>query len=249
MRGHSFDQHRYGYLNLLQPQDSRSRRPGDSKDTARARRRLAEKGLAETIHRALAHAIQGHLPAGEAAILDVGCGEGAFLRSIAEAARLESHGIDISPPSIELAAKASRDTLFVVANADRFLPYAVRSFDFITSIDARVNATEFARVVKPGGLVLVAVPSPDDLIELRESIQGEAVEKPRGDRVVDELNSSFALIERATVRETRTIQPDGLRDVLTASYRGFRLSESNAVASLPPMTVTLSHDILAFRPR
>ena len=42
--GHSFDVARSGYLNLLQPQDRRSRHPGDSADTAGARRRVSDAG-------------------------------------------------------------------------------------------------------------------------------------------------------------------------------------------------------------
>ena len=95
-----------------------------------------------------------------AALLDVGCGEGAFLRSIGAVSGLDRHGVDISAPSIELAAKSSPEVSFIVANADRFLPYADASFDFVTSLDARVNAPEFERVLKPDGLILVAVPAP-----------------------------------------------------------------------------------------
>ena len=39
-RGHSFDLARSGYLNLLQPQDRRARRPGDSAEVRAARRRF-----------------------------------------------------------------------------------------------------------------------------------------------------------------------------------------------------------------
>jgi 23S rRNA (guanine745-N1)-methyltransferase len=182
-------------------------------------------------------------------LLDVGCGEGGFLRHVASVPGLERHGVDISAPSIELAAKASPDVLFVVANADRFLPYADQAFDLVTSIDSRVNAGEFERLLSPGGLILVAVPGPDDLIELRERVQGGKVEKPRALRVVEELGKSLRLADRTTVRDSRTFDPPVLRDLLTVTYRGFRQSERAAVESLDAMTVTLSHEVLAFEPR
>lgn len=248
-RNHSFDQHRSGALNLLQPQDRRSKNPGDSREAAEARRRLAEAGHSDAVHRAIAHAIAAKARGGSATLLDVGCGEGAFLRHLAAVSGLERHGVDISAPAIEMAAKAAPEVLFVVANADRFLPYADRSFDFVTSIDARANATEFARVVRPGGLVLVAVPAPDDLIELRERVQGAKVEKARAPRVEADLAAGFALLDRTTVRESRLFDVPALRAILTATYRGFRQSERSAVDALAAMTVTLSHEVLAFEPR
>lgn len=245
-RNHSFDQHRSGALNLLQPQDRRSKNPGDSRDAAQARRRLAEAGHGDAVHRALSHAIAAKAGGRSATLLDVGCGEGAFLRHLSAVRGLERHGVDISAPSIEMAAKAAPEVLFVVANADRFLPYADHSFDFLTSVDARVNAGEFARVLRPGGLVLVAVPAPDDLIELRERVQGARVEKSRAPRVETEMAEAFALLDRTFARDTRTFDAPTLRAILTATYRGFRQSERAAVESLSAMTVTLSHEVLAF---
>ena len=43
-RGHSFDVARSGYINLLQPQDRRSKEPGDTKEAVAARRRLMIAG-------------------------------------------------------------------------------------------------------------------------------------------------------------------------------------------------------------
>ena len=248
-KGHSFDQHRGGSLNLLQPQDRRSRHPGDSRQAAQARRRLAEIGHADAVYRAFAHVVGSRAQGAPATLLDVGCGEGAFLRHLTLVPGLERHGIDISAPSIELAAKASPEILFVVANADRFLPYADQAFDFVASIDSRINATEFERVLKKDGLVLVAVPGPDDLIELRERVQGGKVEKSRTPRIEEELANLFSLAERTTIRDSRTFDPPALRDLLTATYRGFRQSERAAVESLSAMNVTLSHEVLAFERR
>jgi 23S rRNA (guanine745-N1)-methyltransferase len=232
-------------VNLLQPQDRRSKHPGDSLDAAQARRRLALLGHADALHGALKHTIASRVRV-RAAVLDVGCGEGAFLRYLGAIPGLERHGVDISALSIDLAAKASPDPLFVVANADRFLPYADQSFDFVTSVDARVNATEFGRVLKPGGLVLVAVPGPDDLVELREKVLGEGIQKSRAARVDKELGTTLKLIEQTVIREQRTSEPLVLHDLLTATYRGFRQSERAAVDALGAMSVTLSHEVLAF---
>ena len=201
------------------------------------------------MYRAFGHAIASRSQGRPATLLDVGCGEGAFLRHAAGISGLERHGVDISAASIEMAAKASPGVLFVVANADRFLPYADRSFGAVTSIDSRVNVSEFERVLRKDGLILIAVPAPDDLIELRERVQGGKVEKSRAERIEEELGGPLRLVDRTTIRDSRTFEAPVLRDLLTATYRGFRRSERAAVESLGKMNVTLSHDVLAFERR
>jgi 23S rRNA (guanine745-N1)-methyltransferase len=162
---------------------------------------------------------------------------------------IELHGIDLSAPSADMAAKSLPEGLFVVANADRSLPYADRSFTFIASIDSRIHANEFARVLSSEGLVLVAVPGAEDLIELRERVAGRRVERPRTERVLEAMNALFRVVERTTVAESRHCGPEALRDLLTATYRGFRRTERVAVEHLDSMSVTLSHDVIAFRAR
>src|SRR3982751_4816376 len=95
--GHSFDVARSGYANLLQPQDRRSKRPGDPPETVEARRRLLDAGYGEPLLRAPLEEIDR--PAG-AAVLDVGCGEGYYLGSLARERGIEAHGIDLSAAAV-----------------------------------------------------------------------------------------------------------------------------------------------------
>ena len=179
-------------------------------------------------------------------LLDVGCGEGSFVRFLESRHGLELHGTDLSAISTELAARASPGALFVVANADRFLPYADQSFEVVTSINARVHPSEFERIITKTGIVLVAVPGPDDLIELRERIQGGRVEKNRAARILDSLADPFVLKETRAVREKRDLHVAELKDLLVATYRGLRRSEHEAVTALTGLNVTMSHEIFAF---
>lgn len=247
MRKHSFDQRRGGALNLLQPQDRRSTTPGDSPEAALSRRRLADLGHADAIHRAISQVVRSTSRGRPSTLLDVGCGEGALLRVLGEASHLERHGLDISTPALALAAKASPEILFVVANADRTIPYRDHSFDFLTSLDARVNSSEFQRLLTASGLLLIAIPAADDLIELRERIQGARLEKPRASGLLTTLSQSWTLVHQAVVREVRTFDPPALRDLLTATYRGFRARERSAAETLTRMAVTLSHHLLVFQ--
>src|ERR1700761_6034668 len=101
-RGHSFDVARSGYINLLQPQDRRSKDPGDTNAAVAARRRLHESGttspLLDGIHAILA-------PSPDDTLLDVGCGDGFYPGSLQQDIGFSAHGVDITVAAIDAAAK------------------------------------------------------------------------------------------------------------------------------------------------
>jgi 23S rRNA (guanine745-N1)-methyltransferase len=242
--GHSFDVARSGYVNLLQPQDKKSKSPGDAAEAVAARRRFFAAGHVQPVVDAIVAALP--LRAGEA-ILDAGCGEGHHLEAFRRAYGIDGWGIDISLPAIELAAKTYRHCGWIVANADRFLPFADGAFAAVASITARMNAEEFHRVLAPGGALLVVLPGADDLIELRAAVLGEGVERDRVERTVATFAPRFALEERDTLRHVAHLDRAAMLDVMTSSYRGLRARERERLETLQPMDVTLARDLLLFR--
>ncbi len=186
---HSFDVARSGYINLLQPGDRRSPRPGDSPEALAARRRVLEG-----VEAPLVAAIVDTLSLTEHdVVLDVGCGEGHHLAAMARRFGCEAHGLDISVPAIDAAARRHGWLEWVVANADRFIPYADRSFTRIVSITGRKNVAEFRRVIRPDGRLLVVVPAADDLIEARRAVLGEGVPRDRIERTLATFAPLFTL--------------------------------------------------------
>ncbi|HEV7507651.1 MAG TPA: methyltransferase domain-containing protein [Thermoanaerobaculia bacterium] len=243
-QGHSFDLARSGYCNLLQPQDRRSKNPGDSRTAAEARRRLLDAGYGTALLAALETEVVARRLG--ASVLDVGCGEGYYLGSLATG-RIEAHGLDLSVPAVELAARRYPGITWVVANADRFLPYAEGSFDLVLSLDARLSPSEMRRVLAPEGRLLVAVPAPDDLVELRAAVLGEGVLRDRLERAAELLAPDFVLEDRQTVRQTAVLEAGALRDALAATYRGARQSQQGRLDGITEMEVTLAHDLARFR--
>ena len=243
-RGHSFDIARSGYCNLLQPQDSRSRNPGDPREAALARRRFLEAGNGDFLLQALREIVPER-----SAVLDVGCGEGFFLGSLAGEKEIEAHGIDLSVPAIDLAARRYPGVSWWVVNADRRLPFANGSFDLAVSLTARRNPSELQRVLSPTGRLLVAIPGEDDLIELREAVLGEGIVRSRLDRTVEELAGAFDLESHQTLRHKARLDAAALQDVLASTYRGARESRQRRLDGIDEMEVTLSLDLASFRPR
>src|SRR5439155_11413292 len=109
--------------------------------------------------------------------------------SLARQAGFDAHGVDISVPAVDAAARRYPGCEWIVANADRFVPYAERSFSVVLSITARMNAGEFRRVLRDDGRLLVAFPAPDDLIELR------GAGRDRVARTVETFASHFSLVD------------------------------------------------------
>lgn len=243
---HSFDIARSGYINLLQPQDRRSREPGDTAAAVAARRRFLDRGHAKPLVDAIVRALP--MRAGDT-LLDAGCGEGHHLAAFREAYGIAGSGIDISIPAIDLAARRHPDCQWVVANADRLLPWPDESFDAVMSITARMNVNEFRRVLRPGARLLVVIPGAEDLVELRELAQGERVMRDRSERTIETFAPQFSLVSHEHVAHRVTLDRESIDDVMSASYRGLRSRERERLASVDSAEVTLSRDLLLFEVR
>jgi 23S rRNA (guanine745-N1)-methyltransferase len=244
-RGHSFDMARSGYINLLGPQDRRSPRAGDSAAAVQARRRMTERGSEEWILREILAVVDG-LASPRPVILDVGCGEGFHLGSISSLREVEACGVDLSVPAIHLASRRYVLPLWVVANADRFLPFDDQSFDLVLSITARLPLPEIWRVLRPEGRLLVAVAGNDDLKELRQEILGSSTEANRGHRVMGQVDESLKLLRRWEGRSSMTADPEALRDIAAMTYRGGRAGRESRLAAIGSLELTASREFLLF---
>jgi SAM-dependent methyltransferase len=107
--------------------------------------------------------------AGQAAptrdILDAGCGVGGGLRWLSAFGRVT--GVDLHPLAIGYSSHVSRQVSLASIQA---LPFRDQSFDLVTSFevlyhlavrDDRLALAEMARVLRPGGWLLVRVPAHD----------------------------------------------------------------------------------------
>ena len=246
-RGHAYDIARSGYVNLLQPQDRRSLSAGDSRAAVTARAQLISDGIGGgVIDAVVARALSLPFAVSPPVIVELGAGSGETLGRLVAAGPVAGIGIDLSTAAAAHASRHFPAVTWVVANADRRLPLLDGSVDLILSVHARRNPEECRRVLRPRGFLLVAIPAADDLIELREVVQGNALERGRVASLVAEHDLRFTVVERATVRQTLELERATLLKLLRGTYRGGRISESARVQGLGRLSVTLASDIVLF---
>jgi 23S rRNA (guanine745-N1)-methyltransferase len=230
--GHSFDAARSGYFNLLQPQERKSKQPGDTAEAVRGRRRLHDLGVTGPLFEGIADLAAATR---EDRVFDAGCGDGFYLGMLARKTGCEAHGADISTAAVDAAAKRYPECEWIVANADLMLPFSDRSFSLVLSITGRMNSSEFRRVLREDGRLLIAIPASDDLIELR------GAGRDRIARTVETF-AEFKLSGQRRVTTSADLDASAVRDVLHSIYRPMQAKPVEA------MRVTFSLDLLLFRP-
>ena len=101
-------------------------------------------------------------------ILDAGCGDGFFLSKLDDK-KNKLYGLDYSSRALDLAKlfNTKKNINFIKASVDE-IPYADDYFDIITSIAViehlppeiiDKSISETARVLKPGGVLILALPT------------------------------------------------------------------------------------------
>jgi 2-polyprenyl-3-methyl-5-hydroxy-6-metoxy-1,4-benzoquinol methylase len=104
-------------------------------------------------------------------IVDIGCGRGEWLEVLKEAC-LSARGIDTSPVMIEecarqgLEAAKAEAVTYLRAQADNSLS-AITAFHFVEHLPLETLVSfldEVARTLKPGGLVILETPNPENIL-------------------------------------------------------------------------------------
>ena len=197
--GHSFDRSRSGYVHLLPANRMHGRSPGDNKLMVEARRRFLGGGYYAPLAAQIAADVERYSPGG--ALLDIGCGEGYYLRRLTEqAAPAEKHrffGVDISKTALDRAAKSCPEASFAVASAF-CLPVADGSVGTAVNVFAPFCGEELRRVLPPGGLFVMALPGEEHLWELKQQVY----DRPYKNEVKPFALDGFDLTDNAELRFT-----------------------------------------------
>ncbi len=247
--GHPFNVAKEGYINLLLSHQRKSRNPGDDADMVTARRRFFDSGAYDPLVRLLSGLPVFSRPA--LSVLDCGCGEGHLLGALSEAHEGFFLGVDISKKAVQLASKRHKKATWIVANGMRNLPVADASMDVILSILAPRNVAEFSRILKPDGTLLIGVPGPNHLIELRRQLQFSSGEfKEKADEAAAKCTPQFVETNRETLSYETTLCREQIADLIQMTPIFWRSSPDAkaAVMQLDQLLITISFTVLILTP-
>lgn len=207
---HAFDIAREGYVHLTPPQAKKSKEPGYNRELMRSRHEFFETGSYVPVAEAMADLISG---IGNAArVLDAGCGEGYYLRTLRRRApALDLVGTDLSRPGMRTASRLDPQGAFAVANSYH-LPMADASVDVVISHFSPIPIEEFARVLRPGGHLLVGSPGTDHLFSLKSAVYATPTRHNEDTHIVHDAR--FSSVERHVVRYLLSIPDAGTLDAL-----------------------------------
>lgn len=170
-----------------------------------ARRRFLDRGYYDLLANAVASAVAEHTPEG-GAVLDAGCGEGYYTQRIRDALlsagkKAEVYAFDISKDAVKMtASRMEKKGHFFVASTFH-IPVKQASFSVVTSLFAPYSEEEFLRVLKPGGILIRAVPLEDHLYELKCAVY----DAPTKNEKKAEIGSDFTLLEERRIRGKITL--------------------------------------------
>ena len=253
--GHSFDIAREGYVNLLR--ERVTGQSGDTREMLQARRRFLDRGHYAPLAAAVSRLTQAHLAThtGEwtsPAVLDTGCGDGYYIGTVqwsqaAAGAACRCYGADVAKDAVRLAARRYPDICFVVADIWKKLPFAGGSLHALLDIFAPRNAAEFARILAPGALLLVVIPGPRHLEELRSMLHLLGIEQEKEQHVAEQFSGAFVLRHRELLDYQLALSKEAAADLvtMTPSYR-HHTPGSFALAPGVELHTTASFILLAF---
>lgn len=240
---HCYDLSRKGYVNLAPSHDQDAEKYGA--ELFDSRRMAFENGFYAPVAQAIAQMIPSDR---NLLVLDVGCGEGYYARLLADQfAQAEFLGLDISRDAITAAARIPSRVNWLVADL-KHLPVADHSADVVLDVLTPADYEAFARVLKPDGLLIKAVPGADYLCEVRKAVSpwlknGAAYDNTR---VLDHLRANADVLEENEIRITTPLTPELSRAFLRMTPMTFSVPEE-ALNTLALSEITIHMHVLKCR--
>lgn len=246
---HSFDVAKEGYAHLLPAQKMHSKIPGDNKEMVLSRRTFLQGGFYAPFAQALSQLVCQEAKCNTLKILDAGCGEGYYTKSVTNALRTQNisaqiAAFDISKHAVRAAARLDPEIEWAVASSFA-IPTPKRTFDCVINVFSPMVAKEFLRVLKPGGALLYAVPGARHLFGLKEILY----ETPYENKVQDIAYEGFRLEQRIPVQLQSTITGAQIQNLFTMTPYYWKTPKEGAakLQQCEHLETELSFDFLVYR--
>ena len=246
--GHCFDIAKEGYVHLLPANRKHSKSPGDDKGMVTARNQFLSRDYYAPLRDALCALALEHT-GGQVSVLDSGCGEGYYTAGIYAALtgagrEVKLAGIDLSKPSVRLAAKRVPQGEFAVASAYH-LPVGDGSVDLLLNCFSPLALEEFRRVLRPGGAFLYVVPGAGHLWELKQVLY----DSPYPNKEENIPYEGFSYERVVPVETVMDVAGEDLRDLfqMTPYYWKTPKAGAERLAALDGLRVRAEFRIHVFR--
>lgn len=250
-RGHAFDVARQGYVNML----TGSVTPGtaDTSAMVAARAEFLAAGHYAPLADRLAELVAS---AATRVVADAGAGIGYYLaRTLGEPDGAEGAvgiALDVSKHALRRAARAHRRIGAVAADVWRGLPVRDHCVDVLLNVFAPRNAAEFARILRPGGTLIVVTPAADHLHPLVERLGLLSVDEDKERRVAQTLGGHFGRAAPEPVRFGLVLDHRAVETVVGMGPSAWHTRTdglAERIATLPdPVEVTASFHITRWVP-
>jgi 23S rRNA (guanine745-N1)-methyltransferase len=188
-----------------------------------------------------------------ATLLDLGGGTGHHLAAVLE--RLpDAVGLvlDSSPYAARRAARAHPRAMAVVADTWAQLPVADGALDRVLVVFAPRNGPETARVLRPGGRLVVVTPTAAHLEELVAPLGLLRVDPDKAARLAGSLEPALRPVRTAGHRQVLDLDHAAVRTLVGMGPHARHLAPGAlraAVAALPdPVAVTVAVDVSTYEP-
>ncbi|WP_211881051.1 methyltransferase domain-containing protein [Pseudarthrobacter albicanus] len=252
--GHSFDAARQGYFNFLVGKGTVFE--ADAADMVAARFHFLSAGhyrpLAEAVTDISAPALAGAFTGSGATVLDAGTGTGHYLRTLLDRFPAAAVGLDISKFALRRAARMNPEAVNLVGDVWQPLPVADGAVDVVTVVFAPRNAAEFARVLRPGGRLVVVTPRPGHLAEVSGQTGMLGIEPAKEERLAASLEGHFSPLTARDLDLDLSLGPADVANLALMGPAGHHLDRAalaSLAAGLPPLTaVSARFRISVFEP-
>lgn len=236
--GHRFDLARQGYVNLLagaQPHNA------DTAAMVQARLDFLAAGHYDRLIEAL--------PVNPAArvVLDAGSGPGRYLATVLDRVPA-AHGLacDVAVAAARRAARSHPRAGAVVADTWAGLPVRSGAIDVVLVIFAPRNFTEFARIVRPGGTVVIVTPGEDHLDRVRAELDLLQIPRAKVERDHRAAAPWFVPSGHRSLRYTVTLSSADITNLVGMGPNAFHRDPAEVAAlaaAVAPLTTTVAFEI------
>jgi 23S rRNA (guanine745-N1)-methyltransferase len=242
--GHVFDIARQGYASLTV--GGGPHHTGDTAEMVAARSVFLGHGHYDPIAAAIAAAAPREGWCGELA-----GGTGYYItRVLDEAPGMNGVTLDVSKPAARAAARASARLASISADARAVLPFRSGAIDLVLSVFGPRRGDEVARILAPGGRVIVVTPRARHLRELHERFSLLEIGTDKEERLRSAM-APLELVESSELEYVIDLTPDDVVNAIMMGPNAFHRTrfEIEALAAQSPsrQQTTVAVTISTFR--